>query len=137
VEESVLPRLLREAPVNSIWEGSGNVVVLDLLRALRIEPEAGAALREWLARAGTLPAQALRDFELLCAQALHDASLARQLAQQLVLLVQAALLSAHAPQAVADAFVDTRLRGAGGRVFGVGVPIGQADALLRRAWPMD
>jgi putative acyl-CoA dehydrogenase len=137
VEESVLPRLLREAPVNSIWEGSGNVVVLDLLRALRTEPQAGAALREWLARAGTLPAQALRDLELLSAQALHDASLGRQLAQQLVLLVQAALLGAHAPQAVADAFVDTRLRGAGGRVFGVGVPIGQADALLRRAWPVD
>ncbi len=137
VEESVLPRLLREAPVNSIWEGSGNVVALDVLRALRVEPEAAAALREWLGRTGTLPGQSLRELDVLCVQALQDASLARQLAQQLVLLVQAALLGAHAPQSVADAFVDTRLRGAAGRVFGVGVPIAQADALLRRAWPMD
>ncbi len=137
VEESVLPRLLREAPVNSIWEGSGNVVALDVLRGLRVEPQAAAALREWLGSSGALPRQCLRDFDLLCAQALHDASLARQLAQQLVLLVQAALLGAHAPQAVADAFVDTRLRGAGGRVFGVGVPVAHAEALLRRAWPVD
>ncbi len=137
VEESVLPRLLREAPVNSIWEGSGNVVALDVLRALRAEPEAAEALREWLAQAGALPAQALAELDALCAQAQHDASLARQVAQQLVLLVQAALLGAHAPRAVADAFVETRLRGQGGRVFGVGVPVGEAAALLRRAWPLD
>jgi putative acyl-CoA dehydrogenase len=104
---------------------------------LRVEPDAAAALREWLGSAGSLPAQSLRELDVLCAQAPHEPSLARQLAQQLVLLVQAALLGAHAPQAVADAFVDTRLRGAGGRVFGVGVPIAQAEALLRRAWPLD
>ena len=137
VEESVLPRLLREAPVNSIWEGSGNVVALDVLRAMRVEPEAAASLREWLAHADALPAQALTELDALCAQAQHDASLARQVAQQLVLLVQAALLGAHAPRALADAFVETRLRGRGGRVFGVGVPIGEAGALLRRAWPLD
>ncbi len=136
VEEQVMPRLLREAPVNSIWEGSGNVVALDVLRALRSEPEAMLALREWLHAQPGLPRQALHDLDALCARALQDTSLARLVAQQLVLLVQTALLQAHAPQPVADAFCATRL-GRGGFVFGASGAIGDAAQLLRRAWPMD
>ncbi len=136
VEESDLPRLLREAPVNSIWEGSGNVVALDVLRALRRHPDAAAALRDWLGASGALPAQTLRAFDRQVAQALQDASLAREVAQQLVLLVQSALLAAHAPPAVAEAFVATRLQQqGGGRVFGVGLAAAQAQGLLERAWP--
>ncbi|MDE2119595.1 MAG: isovaleryl-CoA dehydrogenase [Betaproteobacteria bacterium] len=137
VEESGLPRLLREAPVNSIWEGSGNVVALDVLRALRGAPESARVLRDWLGAQGAAPAEALRGFDALCAQALHDDALARQVAQQLVLLVQATLLRAHAPQQVADAFCATRLQGARAGVFGIGLSAPAAAALLRRAWPLD
>ncbi len=138
VEESMLPRLLREAPVNSIWEGSGNVVALDVLRALRSEPDAAPALREWLHAQPGLPRPALHELDTLCAQALQDTSLARLVAQQLVLLVQTALLQAHAPQQVADAFCATRL-GRGGFVFGAAgaAAVGDAAQLLRRAWPLD
>ena len=137
VEESALPRLLREAPVNSIWEGSGNVVALDVLRALRGAGDATQALREWLREQRAVPAPTLDDFDALCARALQDPSLARHVAQQLVLLVQAALLRAHAPQQVADAFCATRLQGPAAGVFGVGLAPGAAAPLLRRAWPLD
>ncbi len=138
VEESDLPRLLREAPVNSIWEGSGNVVALDVLRALRTEPDCVEALREWLAASAALPRPALLAFDQLLAAGPREPALAREVAQQLVLLVQAALLGAHAPPQVAEAFVATRLQHAGsGRVFGVGLSAAAAQVLLERAWPLD
>ncbi len=137
VEESALPRLLREAPVNSIWEGSGNVVALDVLRAVRSEPAAAQALRDWLGAGGAVPEPALRALDALTAQAVHDDALARRLAQQFVLLAQAALLRAHAPQHVADAFCATRLQQPCGGVFGVGLSAQDGAALLARAWPVD
>jgi putative acyl-CoA dehydrogenase len=118
VEDGPLARLYREAPVNSIWEGSGNVMCLDVLRAFGKSPAAHAALAAELALAGDAD-PAFDDYsaallaELAGAQA--DEYGARRLAERIVLAVQAALLLRHAPPYVSDAFVRSRLaQGVGG-----------------------
>lgn len=123
VEGGVMARLFREAPVNSIWEGSGNVMCLDVLRALAREPEAAQALWAELADAAAgeprllAPLQSLR--ALLATPPQQLEALGRVLAQQLVLLAQACLLRQYAPPFVADGFITTRLGGSGaGRVVG-------------------
>jgi putative acyl-CoA dehydrogenase len=135
VEDSILPRLYREAPVNSIWEGSGNVMCLDVLRALRHDPAAAEALAVELAPSrgadGALDAAADRLLAQL--RAPDDEAGGRRLAEQLVLAVQAALLTRHAPAAVADAFRASRLGRLGGS-FGT-LPGADFDAIVRRAWP--
>ena len=138
VEEQPLARMLREAPVNSIWEGSGNVMALDLLRALQREPQAAQALLDWLADACQGDAaltRALAALDALRIEALRHPAQARALAQDLVLLVQAVLLRQHAPAFVADAFIASRLGCArGGRIFGV-LPQGvDMRAIVQRAW---
>ena len=116
VQEGVMARLFLEAPVNSIWEGSGNVMCLDVLRALAREPGAAQALLEELApaaRGEPRIAAALGALQALMAsppEALE--ALGRVLVQRLVLVAQACLLRRHAPQAVSDAFIATRLGGA-------------------------
>lgn len=136
VEESPMPRLYREAPVNSIWEGSGNVMCLDLLRALGRDPGGIAALEAELSPArGSDPAFdafALRLIADLPAAAADEAG-ARSLAARLVLAVQAALLLRYAPPGTAAAFCASRLAGADGRVFGA-VGGGLAcEAIIARA----
>ena len=125
VETGPMARFYREAPVNSIWEGSGNVMCLDVLRAFEREPDAARALFDsWQAVAdkhpvlqkalGTLVAMLQGD------PAVREAS-ARGIAQQLVLTAQGVLLAQHAPAEVAAAFIDTRLgdaRGSANRVYG-------------------
>ena len=139
VEEQALARMLREAPVNSIWEGSGNVMALDLLRAIQREPESAQALLDWLASACSgdlMLSRAKIALEELITEALRDPRLGRSVAQELVLLVQAVLLRQHAPQKLADAFIVSRLGCArSGRIFGA-LPQGvDARALIERAWP--
>ncbi len=137
VETSILPRLYREAPVNSVWEGSGNVVCLDVLRTLMRDPGAQEALLAELelARGADLRLDAwlvrlkncLREQDDLEAQA-------RRLVEQLALALQAALLVRHAPAAVADAFCASRLAD-GGRQFGT-LPRGlDLAAICARARP--
>ena len=141
VEDGVMARLFREAPVNSIWEGSGNVMCLDVLRALQREPEAAhALLTELHAAAQGEPriAAAARELQaLLAAPAEQLEGLGRVLTQRLVLLAQACLLRRHAPDCVADAFIATRLAGAGtGRVVGaIDTRTMDATAILARAFP--
>jgi putative acyl-CoA dehydrogenase len=134
VEESGMPRLLRDSPLNSIWEGSGNVSALDVLRALAREPDTlPAFLAECeLARGGNalLDAHLNRLRELAPSDPEFEA---RRVVGDLALALQASLLVRHAPPEVADAFCAGRLDGAGGRVFGTlpsGVP---APALVERA----
>ncbi len=137
VEDSVLPRIYREAPVNSIWEGSGNVMCLDVLRALGRVPYAVEMLRDELAGAGDarLTAFAGRLQQRLAAPDRADEAQARALVRELVLALQAALLFKHAPAAVADAFAGSRLAGEGGAVFGL-LPRGiDARAIVQRAAP--
>ena len=113
VETGPMARFYREAPVNSIWEGSGNVMCLDVLRAIEREPEAAHALFDsWRAAAQEYPA--LRDalktlLGMLQGEPAAREASARRIAQQLVLTAQGVLLAQHAPQEISAAFIETRL----------------------------
>ncbi|RZT10662.1 putative acyl-CoA dehydrogenase [Duganella sp. CF402] len=136
VEESPLARLYRELPVNSIWEGSGNVMCLDLLRAFARSPEARDALAAELALAGSSDIffVAYRTTLLAdLAQQQPDEFSARVLAERVVLAVQAALLLRHAPVYVSSAFVASRLKREPGGAYGR-LPQGlECEAILARA----
>jgi putative acyl-CoA dehydrogenase len=125
VETGPMARIYREAPVNSIWEGSGNVMCLDVLRAFEREQDAAhALLDDWKTSAGANPALAGALSSLagmLTSDPAGREASARRIAQQLALCAQGVLLARHAPQEVADAFIQTRLgdaRGETGRVYG-------------------
>ena len=137
VEDGPLARLYREAPVNSIWEGSGNVMCLDVLRALDRHPELAAVLVGDLAevcRKDPVLDGPYNAFVAALDQKGDNQGRARWLSAQLVLLVQAALLRRHAPQKVADAFVNSRFTGLSGVTGGMAVD-DDATFLLNRAWP--
>ncbi|HEX4260650.1 MAG TPA: acyl-CoA dehydrogenase family protein, partial [Acetobacteraceae bacterium] len=114
VEESPLPRLYREAPLNSIWEGSSNVMALDVLRTLRREKRALPAFRSEtaLARGGNADLDRAADAlaSVLAGPDVAEAW-ARWIAERLALVLQGALLVRHAPHPIADAFCASRLRG--------------------------
>ncbi|KRA73182.1 DNA alkylation response protein [Lysobacter sp. Root667] len=138
VEESLLPRLYRQAPLNSIWEGSGNIQCLDVLRALAREPEAGRAVLDELRR--SRGADAALDARIAELEPVLDGSVrieegqARHWGERLALALQAAvLLQADSP--CAEAFCRSRLGGAHGLAFGT-LPndIGFAE-ILQRALP--
>ena len=138
VEDGVMARIYREAPVNAIWEGSGNVMGLDLLRAIARDPDAFKAV---LASFDDVAAQ-----DRACAALLnhikdlvrHPDALegrARALVEGLARLAAASILRAHAPTAVADAYCATRLTGAPARTFGAhGLAI-DTKAIVERAVP--
>ncbi|MEW1823987.1 acyl-CoA dehydrogenase family protein [Streptomyces sp. NPDC088196] len=136
VEDSGMPRHYREAPLLSIWEGSGNVNALDVLRALTREPGTAEALFAELALAQGADARLdaavsrLRD-------GLSEATErgARRLVEQMALTLQASLLVRHAPAAVADAFCATRLAGDWGHSFGTLPDSADLDTILARALP--
>ena len=138
VEESPMPRLLRDAPLNGIWEGSGNVMSLDVLRALAREPEGlPAFLAECeLARGADARLDAHLDAlpATLAELAGEDAQwLARRAVEDLAVAFQASLLVRTAPPFVADAFCAGRLGEARGRVFGT-LPRGvDGAAIVERA----
>jgi putative acyl-CoA dehydrogenase len=138
VEEGPMPRLYREAPLNGIWEGSANVICLDVLRAMQREPASVAALRAELAAARGADARLDRWVDALEAElaagAVAEAG-ARRLVERLALALQGALLVRFAPPAVADAFAASRLGGEGGRAFGTLSPSIDAAAIVKRAWP--
>ncbi len=139
IEECVMPRLYREAPVNSIWEGSGNVMCLDVLRALARTSGAAEMLAAELDSGGDRRlntfVQRLRD--RLQSPEHHDESQARALVRELILALQASLLIKHAPVAVADAFCASRLEGDGGAAFGL-LPRGiDVRAIIERASPLS
>ena len=136
MEDSPMPRLYREAPVNAIWEGSGNVQCLDVMRALAKSPEALAAVyAEIDAARGVAPAldayaDALKDD-------LRDANdfeaRAREFCDRLALALQGAALARSAPDPVVQSFARTRLTGVGAHHYGV-LPRGvDAGAVVRRA----
>jgi putative acyl-CoA dehydrogenase len=134
--ESGLPRLYREAPLNSIWEGSGNVNALDVLRALAREPATAAAFfAEVDLAAGAdarLDAAADRARKAVVAA---DEQSARRVVEQLALVLQGSLLVRHAPPAVADAFCASRLDADWGHTLGT-LPGGlDLRAVVDRATP--
>ncbi len=131
VEESPMPRLYREAPLNGIWEGSGNVIALDIQRTLGKVPAALDALRGEIAEArddGRIAA-ALADLDTLLRDNAGREEQARFIAERLAVTLQAALLVRCGPAAVADAFCATRLRGEGGRAYGT-LPRGLGTAAI-------
>jgi putative acyl-CoA dehydrogenase len=137
IEESIMPRLYREAPVNSIWEGSGNVMCLDVLRAIGRTTNIVDVLRAELGADPRLKSFADRLSKRLGAPDRTDEAQARALVRELVLALQAALLIKHAPAAVADAFCASRLDGEGGAVFGL-LPRGaDLHAIAERAAPVS
>ncbi|MFF5103692.1 DNA alkylation response protein [Streptomyces sp. NPDC000134] len=136
VEDSGMPRHYREAPLLSIWEGSGNVNALDVLRALSREPHTADALFGELALArgadARLDAAVARLKDLLAGARPAGA---RRLVELMALTLQASLLVRHAPAAVADAFCATRLGGDWGHSFGTLPQDAALDAVLARALP--
>ena len=136
VEESGMPRLYREAPLGSIWEGSGNVAALDALRALTRQPEAAEAFFAEL----DLAAGADRRLDEAIARLRKEAadpaeSSARRLAEAMAVALQAALLIRDGSPAVADAFAATRLAGDRGHAYGTLPPGARVADILPRATP--
>ncbi|MEV7006299.1 isovaleryl-CoA dehydrogenase [Streptosporangium sp. NPDC051022] len=136
VEESQMPRLLRESPLNGIWEGSGNVAALDVLRALGREPEAQEAFFAEVALAAGADRR-LDDAADRLRRSLGDLSgieaRARRVAEDMALVLQGSLLVRLAPPAVADAFCASRLSGEAGRAFGTLPPGLDLAAVVDRA----
>jgi putative acyl-CoA dehydrogenase len=141
VEESGLPRLYREAPLNSIWEGAGNINSLDVLRVLAGQPEGLAALLDELAPARAAEprlerAAAAAERELgTAADPVGLQAGARRLVERLAVLLQAALLVRHGHPAVADAFCASRVAGDRGAAFGTLPPGLDLAAVVERATP--
>ncbi len=133
VEEAPLARLYRDAPVNGIWEGSGNVICLDVLRSMQREPETLEALTREIASAGA-------EFQTLAGRIVQQLQpwdtierRARRVVEMLAIAAQASLMARHTPADVAAAFVGSRLNGDWGRAFGT-LPAGaNAEAIVRRA----
>jgi putative acyl-CoA dehydrogenase len=141
VEESGLPRLYREAPLNSIWEGAGNINSLDVLRVLARQPEGLAAWLDELAPARAAEPRldrAAAAVERELAAAADPVGLqagARRLVERLAVLLQAALLVRHGHPAVADAFCASRVAGDHGAAFGTLPPGLDLAAIVERATP--
>ncbi|RYZ69633.1 MAG: DNA alkylation response protein, partial [Lysobacteraceae bacterium] len=137
VEESILPRLYRQAPLNSIWEGSGNIQCLDVLRALSREPETGAAVLASLdamrGRDALFDAQVAKLRGVLSAGATEEIG-ARWLVERLALALQAAILLESGSPA-ASLFVRSRLGGEHGLAFGTLPASDDLDALIARTLP--
>ena len=128
-----MARLFRQSPLNAIWEGSGNVIALDLLRALRREPEVRDALIGELHSAAGANASldaAAAEVETLLSAPIADAS-ARYAIERLALTFAAATLVKHAPSAVSNGFAARRLSGPG-ITFGAGAGAIAEDAILAR-----
>ncbi|MFE2100441.1 MULTISPECIES: acyl-CoA dehydrogenase family protein [unclassified Streptomyces] len=139
VEESGLPRLVRESPLNSVWEGAGNVQALDVLRALQREPGALDACLTEIGRAHGADHRldrAVKDLFTELADLDGIEGRARRLVERLALALQGSLLVRHAPPEVADAFCASRLGGDRGASFGT-LPTGlDLSSVVERARPL-
>jgi putative acyl-CoA dehydrogenase len=140
VEESGMPRLVRESPLNSIWEGAGNVQALDVLRALGRRPQTLDAYLTEVGRARGADHRldaAIKNLlaELSDLQAVEGR--ARRLVERLALVLQGSLLVRYAPPEVADAFCASRLGGDGGASFGTLPATLDLASVVERARPVS
>ncbi|NML14467.1 isovaleryl-CoA dehydrogenase [Azohydromonas caseinilytica] len=129
-----MARLYREMPLNSIWEGAGNVMALDLLRALRGEAVIEVLQQELAVLHGAHPGAERLAATLSYRLAVPEEAQARRLARDVALLLQAALLRRQAPEGVFAAFCAARID-AGADLFGALPPGCDVDLLLERAMP--
>jgi putative acyl-CoA dehydrogenase len=140
VESGPMARLFRESPLNGIWEGSGNVIALDVLRAITREPDSlTAVLAEIQEATGAEPRfdRFVADLHAELAQ-LGDGepqAKARRLTERLALALQGSLLLRYSAAAVADAFCASRLAGSGGLMFGALPDAVDVTAIIDRTWP--
>ena len=138
VEESILPRLYREAPVNSIWEGAGNVNALDVLRAMRREPESVAAFLGEVERGQGSDARLDRAIAELKRELTNPAepeTRARRVVERMALALQGSLLVRYGDPVVADAFCASRLGGDWGHSLGTLPPGARLAAIVERHRP--
>jgi putative acyl-CoA dehydrogenase len=137
IEESILPRVYRESPIHGIWEGPGNVISLDILRAFRKEPLSGevffAELDSVRGEDARLDATVAECRSLVYDQHMPEMR-ARYLAERMAVAIQAATLIRNAPNFVSDAFCMTRLGDEGGRAFGTLPMSVDMDAIVQRAY---
>ncbi len=136
VEESQMPRLYREAPLNSIWEGSGNVTALDVLRSIATRPESVDAFVDEVATASGEDARLDAALEALRKELVDPDELeqrARSIAGRMALVLQGSLLVRHGAPAVAGAFVSSRFDRDHGGAFGLLPPQKDLHAVLERA----
>ena len=133
-----MPRIFRQSPLNSIWEGSGNVICLDVLRALEREPDSTSAFVAELetARGAHLSIDRAIDTVKDALQKPPEESAARRLVESMALALQGAALARHAPSAVFDAFCATRLSEHPGFAYGALPSRIDIDAILARAMPL-
>jgi len=138
VEDGLAARLYRELPLNAIWEGSGNVMCLDLLRVLAQD---GDQVRQVLAEMGAAASgdrrleAALAEIEALITTPADRESNARLLLEAIALLAAATLLRAHAPTIVADAFIASRVGAAYRSTYGANAAIADAQGIVARVFP--
>ncbi|CAN5792345.1 DNA alkylation response protein [soil metagenome] len=138
VEESLLPRIFRESPLNAIWEGSGNVIALDVVRVASREPQALEALRSELNRTrghdATFDRYVDATWDLALGPVDPEAQ-ARRLTERLAIATQAHLLIDRGPETTATAFLKSRVAGDHGNLFGT-QPLGpEVKALAQVAVP--
>ena len=140
MEDCMMPRLFRESPVNSVWEGSGNVQCLDVLRAIQKSPAAVDAFFAELGKARGANATLDAHVDVLKRDLRDPSELeyrARDTADRMALALQSALLVQHAPHAVSDAFCSSRLASTGQHNFGV-LPRGvDCEVIIERARPCE
>ena len=138
VEESIMPRLYREAPLNSIWEGSGNVNALDVLRAMVREPESVAAFVDEFEEARGMDSRldgAVDELKKQLSDASDAEARARSLVELMARALEASLLVRNGEPAVAEAFCATRLDSNGGRSFGTLPPSSKLAGIVERHRP--
>jgi putative acyl-CoA dehydrogenase len=138
VEESDLPRLFRQSPLNGVWEGSGNVICLDVLRAIAREPASLDAYWEEVGLAAGADHRLDESIALLrkeCDDLEQIESRARRLVERLATVFQGSLLVRHTPGPVADAFCASRLSADYGRAFGTLPPGLDTRSIIERARP--
>ncbi len=137
IEESLLPRLYREAPVNSIWEGSGNVICLDLLRVMNRAPECLESFNTMVTPVLSEHPVLQQRFQRLhqeLARCQQEPALLRRCVESMALLLQSSLLRNLAPEATFQLFVDSRFNECGSRSYGTLEDISSAREILERAW---
>ena len=138
VETMPLARLYREVPVNAIWEGSGNVMALDVLRVLQNDPEVAEIVMDELAQAAGDDSH-LQAAHARVAKCLHEPRTleirARMLVEGLAVLAAGTILRDHAPEFVADGFIATRLGSSMRQTYGQGLEWTDAKSIISRASP--